>query len=263
MHNSIISVPNPQGQSAISGCSPVDFDSEPGLGLQCRSEQRPELKQPIGSRHNSTLNTTHMRDSASTYANERWYVVCVRARRERATAAILSEKGFESFVPQFSTRRAWADRQKVVQVPLFPGYVFCRMEARRRLQVLITPCVFNIISDSRGPIAVSEPEIDAVRRIMISKVRCEPWQFVKVGEVAEIRSGVLEGLRGVVIRVKNDCRLVISVSLLQRSVAVEVDASQVRPVSEDAEECSEDRSLEPVAYEIDRERAGGNFYETS
>jgi transcription antitermination factor NusG len=165
---------------------------------------------------------------------ERWYAVCVRAQRERATGAILSDKGFESFVPLCSSRRKWADRQKVLSVPLFPGYVFCRMEAMSRLQVLVTPGVYQIVSDSRGPISVPDSEIDAIRRVASSRVVCTPWPFIEVGQRAEITSGSLEGLRGIVTRVKSDLRLVVSVSLLQRSVALEIDATLVRPVAERA-----------------------------
>jgi transcription antitermination factor NusG len=129
--------------------------------------------------------------------------------------------------------RRWSDRVKEVEVPLFPGYLFCRMNPHNRLPVLTTPGVIQIVGVGKTPIPVEEEEIAAIQRVGKSGLPTMPWPYMEVGHVARIADGPLRGLTGIVVKIKSGTKLVLSVSLLQRSVAVELDRdwiSGVHPV---------------------------------
>jgi len=144
----------------------------------------------------------------------------------------LSEKSFEAFLPTYRTRRRWSDRVKEVEAPLFKGYTFCRFDASRRLPILTTPGVVSIVGFScSGPVAVDEHEMAAVRTMVESGTVIGPWPFLREGQFVSVERGPLSGVEGIVINLKGQYRLVVSVSLLQRSVAVEIDRDWVRPIS--------------------------------
>jgi transcription antitermination factor NusG len=113
---------------------------------------------------------------------------------------------------------------------LFPGYVFCRVHMHNRLPVLTTPGVVSIIGAGKEPLPVSEEEIEAVRTIVKSKLFASPWPFLRVGEEVEITRGPLTGVRGIFVKIKTNFRLVVSVTLLRRSVAVEIDGDWACPI---------------------------------
>jgi len=159
-----------------------------------------------------------------------WYAVRVRSNFERNVSAVLDYKGVEQFVPTYRSRRVWADRIKTLDLPLFPGYVFCRIPLDERNLVVTTEGVVGLVSCGRTPIPVSDGEIEAIRTVVQSQSQAEPWPFLKIGQTVRICHGSLSGVEGILIRVKNSWRLVISVSLLERSVAVEIDAAFVSPV---------------------------------
>lgn len=123
--------------------------------------------------------------------------------------------------------RRWSDRMKEVEVPLFPGYLFCRMDPHNRLPVLMTPGVIQIVGVGKAPIPVGEEEIAAIQRVGKSGLSTMPWPYVQVGHVARIEDGPLRGMSGIVIKIKSGLKLVLSVNLLQRSVAVEIDRSWI------------------------------------
>jgi len=158
-----------------------------------------------------------------------WYAVRVRSNYEANVSAVLEQKGVEKFLPTYRARRKWSDRIKTLDLPLFPGYVFCRIPLEHRNLVLTTGGVIDIVSVGRIPAALSEQEIEAVRTVVSAKAHAEPWPFLKIGEQVRINGGSLSGIEGILIRVKNSWRLVISVTLLERSVAVEIDAAYVSP----------------------------------
>jgi transcription antitermination factor NusG len=160
-----------------------------------------------------------------------WYAVRVRSNAEKMVHEGLVRKQYESFFPTYRSRRRWSDRIKELDAPLFPGYTFCRFEAVKRLPILTTPGVIAIVSSSQGPIAVDERELAAVRSMILSGIVVGPWPFLREGEFVAVERGPLTGVEGIVVKVKNQFRLVVSVSLLQRSVAVEIDRDWVRPVS--------------------------------
>jgi transcription antitermination factor NusG len=160
-----------------------------------------------------------------------WYALRVRSNSEFTVGTLLRSKGIEEFVPTYKLHRRWSDRVKELPRPLFAGYVFCRMDVNNRLPVLMTSGVVNIVGAGKQPLPISASELQAVRRILDSKLLASPWPWVRVGERVEIIRGPLAGVTGTLCREKSHLRLVISISLLQRSVAVEIDRDWVRPVS--------------------------------
>ena len=162
--------------------------------------------------------------------SEHWYALQVRPRFERHVQTHLEDKGYEVFYPTYTSTRQWSDRVKSLSFPLFPGYVFCRFNVHARLPILITPGVNQVVGSGKTPIMVDEGELAAIRRVMQSGVAAQPWPYLKVGETVQIENGPLEGLTGIVTRIKSSDRLVVSVSLLMRSVAVELDSHWIKPV---------------------------------
>lgn len=156
-----------------------------------------------------------------------WFALQVRAYRETAVADHLLGKGYEWFLPQYKCRKRWSDRVKVVDAPLFPGYLFCRFNPQYRLPILTTPGVFQIVGCQGMPIAVDEAEINAIQALVASGLQNQPWPFLAVGDRVRIESGPLRDLEGILVKFKGEHRLVLSVSLLQRSVAVEIDSTFV------------------------------------
>jgi transcription antitermination factor NusG len=159
-----------------------------------------------------------------------WYALQVRPRYEKAVSTSLRGKGFEEFLPVRRTRRIWSDRIAQVELPLFPGYLFCRLEpGSPRGRVLSTAGVIQIVGVGNVPISVDPNEISAIRRLVESGVPAEKWPYLKTGNRVRIEYGALSGVEGILINVKKQHRLVIGVSLLQRSVAVEVEREWVVP----------------------------------
>ena len=160
-----------------------------------------------------------------------WFAVRVKSRFERVTGAVLRGKGYEEFSPFYRTRRRWSDRIKEVDLPLFPGYLFCRFDPFDRLPILVTPGVVSILGIGKFPRAVDEHEIAQIQAIVSSGVLAQPWPFLRAGQKVCISHGPLCGLEGLLLHIKNSYRLVVSVTLLQRSVAVEIDRDCIRPLS--------------------------------
>ena len=156
-----------------------------------------------------------------------WYALQVRARFEQGVAEHLDGKGYEWFLPLYKCRKRWSDRIKEVEAPLFPGYLFCRVNPQDRLPILKTPGVIQIVGCNRTPIAVDEGEVQAIQRMVASGIPNQPWPFLAAGDRVRIESGPLSGLEGILIEFKGNHRLVLSVTLLQRSVAVEIDSAFV------------------------------------
>jgi transcription antitermination factor NusG len=161
-----------------------------------------------------------------------WFALSTRSSRERMIGEMLRGKGYEEFVPTYRSRRKWSDRYKDLELPLFPGYVFCRFDPSRRLPVLTTPGVITVVGNGRAPVPVDDSEIAALKAVVASNLRAEPWPYLRVGQRVVIETGSLAGLEGILQEVRKTCRLVVSVELLQRSVAVEVNRDWVRPLDE-------------------------------
>src|SRR5277367_345438 len=159
-----------------------------------------------------------------------WYALQVRSRHERVVAEHLSGLDYEWFLPVCKDRKRWSDRIKQVELPLFPGYLFCRFDAQHRLPILKTPGVVQIVGYNRQPVPVDEAEIAAIQTLVSSGVPNQPCSFVEIGDRVEIGSGPLRGLQGILVESRGRHKFVLSVSLLQRSVAVEIDSMSVTPV---------------------------------
>lgn len=156
-----------------------------------------------------------------------WYAVRVRSNFERTVSTVLDYKGVEQFLPTYRSRRVWTDRIKTLELPLFPGYVFCRIPLEERNRVVTIDGVVGLVGAGRQPIPLSTAEIDSIRTLVHSQLPAQPWPFLKIGQTVRITHGSLSGIEGILVRVKNSWRLVVSVSLLERSVAVEIDAAYV------------------------------------
>ncbi len=173
-----------------------------------------------------------IRISSESCAALPWFAVRVRPQHERTALRILDAKGYEGFLPSFRVKRRWSDRYKETEFPLFPGYLFCRFDPEFRMPVISTPGVVYIVSTGNVPAAVDDAEVEAVRRMVNSGLRIQGWPYLQAGQRVRIHCGPLHGLEGVLLEVKNETRLVVSVTLLQRSVAAEIDRSWVTPVAE-------------------------------
>lgn len=159
-----------------------------------------------------------------------WFALVVKSCHEKTAATALRAKGYEELVPFYRVRRRWSDRVRDLQLPLFPGYVFCRFDPHARLQVLVTPCVCSVVGAGKMPVAISDSEIEAVRAIVRSELPVAPCTYLEIGSRVRVEDGPLFGLEGILLQVKNHHRLVVSITLLRRSVSVEVDRSWISPV---------------------------------
>ena len=165
-----------------------------------------------------------------TTAQYPWFALQVRMRHEAGVADHLKGKGYEWFLPLYKARRRWSDRIKEVDAPLFPGYLFCRFNPHNRLPILKTPGVTQIVGYNHVPVPVDEQEIEAIRRLVASGVPNFPCAYLEVGSKVRIEAGALRGLEGILTELKGKRRLVLSITLLQRSVAVEIDSDAVSVV---------------------------------
>jgi transcription antitermination factor NusG len=171
-----------------------------------------------------------------------WFALQVRSRHESCVADYLNGQGYEWFLPLYKNRKRWSDRIKEVESPLFPGYLFCRFNQHDRLPILKTPGVIQIVGFNRIPAVVEESEINALQALMAAGVPNHPCPFLELGDKVRIESGPLRDLEGILLDFKGHHRLVLSVTLLQRSVAVEIDSALVTPVSSAPQLSAEDKA---------------------
>jgi len=161
-----------------------------------------------------------------------WFAIWVKGRGEQEAARHLRARGYSPYVPTYFERRQWSDRVRLVELPLFPGYLFCRFDPWDRLPILTTPGVIQILSAGKTLLPVCEAEIEAIQAITLSGLAKRPWPYLEVGERVCIGSGPLRGIEGILIEIRGGHRLVVSIELLRRSVAVELDleSTSVRSV---------------------------------
>ena len=152
-----------------------------------------------------------------------WYALRLKSQHEQSVANCLSYKGYEVFVPSYRTKRRWSDRVIVRDTPLFPGYAFCRLDlAPRTAPVVTTPGVIRILGVGSMPQPVDTAEITAIQTIVASRLPIGPWPYLRQGTRVRISRGPLAGVEGLVDSVKPE-RLVVSITLLSRSMVVQVD----------------------------------------
>jgi transcription antitermination factor NusG len=163
--------------------------------------------------------------------NHNWYAVHTRYQHEKIAARILVHKDFEVFLPLYQACRRWQDRIKEISLPLFPGYLFVRVGQERWLQILTTTGVSGIVSCGDRPAAIPPSEVEGVRRLVESSLKIEPHPFLRTGDWVRVKYGPIAGVEGMLVRKKNIARLILSVEILGKSAAVEVDATNVERLS--------------------------------
>ncbi len=164
-------------------------------------------------------------------SRDRWYALQVRTRWESSTATLLCGKGYQTFFPTYTTEKRWRrGMSNGTSAPLFPGYVFCQFDPHMRLPVLVTPGVIAVVGRGRTPIPVEDSEIEAIQRVVSSGFQAIPWPYLEVGQQVRIQNGALSGIEGILTSIRGTRRIVVSVSLLCRSVALEIDRSDVCPI---------------------------------
>ena len=159
-----------------------------------------------------------------------WYVVRVRSNFEKIVTQNFTERGYTTFLPLYRTQRRWSDRVKEVDAPLFPGYTFCKFDPLQKLPILMNPGVVSILESANGPIPVPDSDIASVQAMLKSGLPVGPWPFLQQGQLVLVERGPLKGVEGLIVKLKDNFRLVVSVSLLQRSVSAEIDREWVRPL---------------------------------
>ena len=156
-----------------------------------------------------------------------WFALAVKPRLSMAAASLLKNRGIEAFIPSYSVRRQWSDRIANVQLPLFPGYLFCRFDITDRLPILMTPGVNYILGYGKEPKAIAESDIFNIKQSLESGLALEPWPYLKAGERITVNSGPLKGVSGTVVRIHNADRLIVSVPVVEGSFTVEINPSCV------------------------------------
>src|SRR5579872_2904391 len=162
-------------------------------------------------------------------ADEKWYALYTCARHEKRIAEQIERRSLPCFFPLYRSMRRWADRRKELQLPLFPGYVFVRLGLQRKLNVLQIPGVVHIVSFDGRPAEVPVEEIDRWRTRLSGAAGIEPHPYLQKGRRVRVRRGAMQGLEGIVTRRKGHCRVVFSIDLIQRSVAIELEEEDLEP----------------------------------
>lgn len=158
-----------------------------------------------------------------------WYAIQTRVRREHLTSTLLAGKGYEVFLPTYVSEKQQRGQRKEVNSCLFPGYLFCHFDVQKRLPILVTPGVLGIVGLGRIPEPVSHLEISAIRSLVSSGMPAEPWPYLECGQRVRIKNHALHGVEGILVGHKGGHRLIVSVTLLRRSVALEIHRSNVVP----------------------------------
>ena len=162
--------------------------------------------------------------------NERWFALRVKSRCEKAVATMMRNKGFEEFLPVYQSRQRWTDRMKSVEFPLFPGYVFCRLNQQHRLPLLTIPGVLHFVGIGKTPVPLEDFEIAAIQAAVRSGLSTEPWPYLEAGQRVRLEEGPLIGVEGIFLGTSKQDRLIVSVTLLKRSVAVTIERHWATPL---------------------------------
>ena len=179
--------------------------------------------------HENPLETTLTVKNPSDPA-ERWFALRVKSRCEKVVATIAQNKGFEGFLPFYQSRRRWSDRLKLVELPLFPGYVFCRLDQHHRLPLLTIPGVLHLVGSGKIPTPIDDREVAAIQRAVRSGLLTEPYPFLEVGQRVRLEDGPLAGLEGIFVGTSKQQRIIVSLALLKRSVAVAIEPHWAKPL---------------------------------
>lgn len=159
-----------------------------------------------------------------------WFALAVKPQHEKTVGAQLATCGLEAYVPLYRSRRNWSDRVKTVELPLFPGYVFSRFAFENRFQVIRNASVISIVGFGGVPAPISEEDIVFMRLLAAQGSGIVPWPVLHFGERVRVRTGPLDGLEGILVREKGRYRVVVSVDILNRAVAMEIERDLIEPV---------------------------------
>jgi transcription antitermination factor NusG len=159
-----------------------------------------------------------------------WFALRVRPNYEKPVAAALRGKGLQEFLPLIRMKRQWSDRVKEMDVPLFPGYLFCRLNLEERMPLITTPGFLYLVGVGKQPEAVDESEISAIQSVLQSGLAITSWPTLMVGQRVQLKYGPLRGLQGVLTKIANQHRIYVSVTLLKRSISVEVAPEWIQPI---------------------------------
>jgi transcription antitermination factor NusG len=159
-----------------------------------------------------------------------WHVLYTCARHEKCVAQQIEQRSISCFLPLYRSVRHWKDRRKELELALFPGYVFVRLAVEDRLRVLQLPSVVRLVSFNGQPAVLPEAEIEQLRQGLSRGGRVEPHPYLRVGQRVRVCAGAMQGLEGIIVRRKDCCRVVFSLDLIMRSVAIEVDETDVEPL---------------------------------
>ncbi len=158
-----------------------------------------------------------------------WFAVRTRSRQEKVAASMLEALGVQNYLPLRTEVHRWSDRNQAVATPLFKGYLFVRLNPCRdsRLQVLKTPGVSGLVGNQSGPLPIPDCEIESIRLVLGQQMECSAYPFFAIGERVRVMRGPLAGVEGTLVRTQADSKLVISVEMIQQSIAINVHASDV------------------------------------
>lgn len=159
-----------------------------------------------------------------------WYAAYTHARHEKKVAQQLEERGIEHFLPVYHSVRVWKDRRKELDMVLFPGYIFTRIDPAEKLRVLQLPGVVRFVSFNGQPTPLAGDDLMALRSALQQGMRAEHHPYLTAGRRVKVVRGPLTGARGVLLRLKTNCRIVISIDAILRSVSVEIDESDVEAI---------------------------------
>jgi transcription antitermination factor NusG len=160
-----------------------------------------------------------------------WYAAYTYPRHEKQVASLMSGRRMENFLPLYRSARRWKDRQMKIDLPLFPGYVFVHMALADRLRVLTVPGIVHLVSSRGRPAPLDETEMELLRHRCSAGARLEPHPYLSVGERVRVCGGPVAGLEGILVRRKDGFRVVLSIEMIMRSVAVEVDEADIEPLA--------------------------------
>ncbi|MFZ0213893.1 MAG: UpxY family transcription antiterminator [Candidatus Acidiferrales bacterium] len=173
-----------------------------------------------------------------TRIESRWYAAYTRSRHEKSVAHLLQRKQVDTFLPLYGTVRRWENGDHRVELPLFPGYTFVRISLVNRLRVLEVPGVVRLVGFGGTPTPLDDEEVESLRQAISSGLNAAPHPYLTIGRRVRITAGALAGREGILVRRKGVVRVVLSIDLIQRSVAVEVDAYSIEPVLNSSVRCS-------------------------
>lgn len=159
--------------------------------------------------------------------NRPWFALRVKPNHEKRVSELIDYQGFEEFLPLYRVRKRWAQRWQNIDTPLFPGYVFSRFERQHWAKIMTTPGVIDAVRFGTTLASVDEEEIRALQLVQRSKTAMQPSPFLRAGQHIRVTAGPLAGVDGILTEIKGVTRLVLSVTILHRSVLVEIDRNWV------------------------------------